>query len=395
MENLRISQIINNIALQLNGEKDNQQNQQVPKKSIRDSLIFIDELNNSINKNLSQSVLDLVNCFICLNPAKDPLTCPKCNNFACKECLEKYFGGLREKQCGLCKRMIKLSELKENKVIKDIEEILNKDANKKQKFEELSQLIIEKKKDWEDQTNNMNLLVEKVFVFQEEFNKYKNEYDFFLTNIKSIIDSSFEECNKKIEILINSLLSYNKVIDDSVNKYAQIYKKNQNNGYDNNIKSLINEILSLERRKFNDTTHNETSQLLNSVIKFVPSINTYNVKEIKLKKNDFGKDAKLNFNGNHFKVGNYDLVLDINRFKGYKFSCKLNFTLNPDNNKKMCFLMSQCLRFNGVKEKLIPMKLIQSDQRTYSYECEISCDDFDSLNVDEVSIKTEALIFTL
>ena len=395
MENLHISQIINNIALQINGEKDNQQNQQLPKKSIRDSIIILDELNNSINKNLSQSVLDLVNCFICLNPAKDPLTCPKCNNFACKECLEKYFDGLREKKCGLCKGMIKLSELKENKVIKDIEEILNKDANKKEKFEELSHLIIKKKKNWEDQTNNMNLLVEKIFTFQEEFNKYKNEYDLFLTNIKSIIDNSFEECNKKIEILINSLLSYNKVIDDSVNKYNQIYQKNQNNGYDNNIKSLINEILSLERRKFNDRTHNETSQLLNSVIKFVPSINIYNVKEIKVKKSDFGKDTKLNFSGNHFKVGNYDLAYNINRLNGYKFSCKLNFTLNPDNNKKMCFLMSQYLRVNGVKEQLIPMKLIQTDQKNYSYECEISCDDLFSLNVNEVSIKTEALIFAL
>ena len=395
MSNLRISQIINNIALQLYGEKDNQQNQQEPKKSIKDSFIFIDKLNDSINKNLSQSVLDLVNCPICYNPAKDPLTCPKCNNFACKECLEKYFGGLREKQCVLCKGMMKLSELKENRVIKDIEEILNKDANKKQKFEELSQLIIEKKKNWEDQTNNMNLLVEKVFAFQEEFNKYKNEYDLFLINIKNIIDKSFEEYNKKIEILINSLLSYNKVIDDSVNKYAEIYKKNQNNGYDNNIKTLINEILSLERRKFNDRTHNETSQLLNGVTKFVPSINIYNVKEIKLKKNDFGKDTKLDFNGNHFRVGNYDLVYNINSFNDYKVSCKLNFTLNPDNNKKMCFLMSQYLRFNGVKEKLIPMKLIQTDQKTYSYECEISCDDFYSLNVDEVSIKTEALIFAL
>ena len=395
MNNLRISQIINNNAFQVNGEQDNQ-NQKEPKNLIKDSILFLDELNNSINKTLSQSVLDLMNCFICLCPAKDPLSCPKCAHFACKECLEKFFNGGREKKCGYCREVIKLRELKENKVIKDIEEILKKDNNKKNKFEELSKFIREKKKKWEDQTNNTNFLIEKIFQFQDDLLKYKKEYDLFLSNMEKIIENVFNEFNEKMQALINSLLNYSKVVDDSVVKYSQIYEKNQNNAYDNNnIKNLINEILSLERRKFNDKTHNETRLFLNSAFKFVPSINIYNVKELKLKKNDFNENATLTFKGNHFKIGNFNLIYNIKRNNGYKFSCKLDFTIFPDNNKKMCFLMSQFIRFNGEKEKLIPMKLIKTVQKTYIYECELSCDEFFTINQNEVSIKTEAMIFTV
>ena len=70
---------------------------------------------------------------------------PKCNNFACKQCLEKYFAGNVKQKCLLWKGVIKLSELKKNKIVKDIEEILNKDCDKKIKIEELSKLKEEKK----------------------------------------------------------------------------------------------------------------------------------------------------------------------------------------------------------------------------------------------------------
>ena len=88
-----------------------------------------------------------------------------------------------------------------------------------------------------------------------------------------MIDKTFEDFNKKIQNLFDSLLKYNKEVDESINKYALIDNKNQNNLYYNKyIKLLINEILALERNYFNDKTRNETKQFLNSSIKLAPSI---------------------------------------------------------------------------------------------------------------------------
>ena len=85
-----------------------------------------------------------MNCFICLSPAQEPLSCPKCNNFGCKICLESYFRDDTTKPCPLCKQRINFNELKQNSVIKEIEEILNKDDTKKKKYDELANLILKK-----------------------------------------------------------------------------------------------------------------------------------------------------------------------------------------------------------------------------------------------------------
>ena len=403
MNNLHISQIVNDNPFQNNENQNNNNinninninnNNNLLNKNINSSSLFLDELNNSFKKNLSQSVLDLVNCFICFSPANDPLTCPKCNNFACKKCLEKYFGGNREKKCPLCKRPIKLSELKENKIVKDIEEILNKDCDKKNKIEELAKLIEEKKRNWENQTSDITGLIDKILILQDDLQKYQKQYDLFIFNIKILIDKTFEDFNKKIQNLVDSLLKYNKVADESINKYALIYNKNQNNIYDNNnIKILINEILSLERNHFNNKTHNETNQFLNSCIKLIPSINLYHIKELKFTKDIFLKDSKRTTIGKHFKLGDFSLGYFIDNNKLYKALIKFVFNLNDDNTKKMCFLISQFVIYKNRKQNLIPMKLIQNVGNTYSYKCEVSFEEFYSLDVNEVTMKTEALIF--
>ena len=394
MSNMFQKQLQNSIMVNRLPDNNNPQNND-SMNNLKSSLLLLNEINDEINKNISKSVLDLVNCFICFSPANDPLTCPKWNNFACKKCLEKYFGGNREKKCPLCKRPIKLSELKENKIIKDIEEILNKDSDKKNKIVELAKLIEDKKRYWENETSSISNLIEKIFALQEDLQKYKKEYDLFLLNIKNLIDKIFEDYNKKIQNLVDSLLKYNKVTEESINKYALIYNKNQNNIYDNNnIKILINEILSLERNHFNNKTHNETNQFLNSCIKLIPSINLYHIKELKFTKDIFLKDSKRTTIGKHFKLGDFSLGYFIDNNKLYKALIKFVFNLNDDNTKKMCFLISQFVIYKNRKQNLIPMKLIQNVGNTYSYKCEVSFEEFYSLDVNEVTMKTEALIFT-
>ena len=41
------------------------------------------------------------------------------------------------------------------------------------------------------------------------------------------------------------------------------------------------------------------------------------------------------------------------------------------------------------------MNLIQNNGKVYNYECEVSFEEFYSLDANEVTLKTEALIFTM
>ena len=102
-------------------------------------------LKNHLNNNISQSVVDLVNCYFCLDKVKEPLLCPRCHNFACKQCLQRYFGTAVRKKCGLCKQDISFSELKENKIVKEIEKILSTDKSQKATVDEFANIIKEKK----------------------------------------------------------------------------------------------------------------------------------------------------------------------------------------------------------------------------------------------------------
>jgi hypothetical protein len=366
------------------------------RENLNNSFLLLNDLSSSINKSLSQSVFDLVNCFICLSPSNEPLTCPKCNNFACKRCLEKYFENHRVKRCPMCKGDIKLSELKENKIIEEIENILKNNQNQNNKINELSALIQEKKKLWEDQTNNINNLIEKIFKFQEDLEKYKKEFHEFMIKCQSLVDSTFQDVNLKMESLINSLLSYNNVIDDSIKKYNDIYDNNQKNRYgNNNIKQFINEIIALERKHFNDKTFSEVENFLYSPIKLVPSINLYNIKSIKIKKENLLKDSTTISKGNHYKLGAFELLYNFDIKDEYKISCKITFNLREDNCKKMCFLLSQLLEYKNKKGQLIPMNLIISEENKYIYECTFSVEEFFNLNENEITFKTEALIFTM
>ena len=153
MDFLRSSTISNNSNFQLLGESKNSNIE------LKNSMILLNDLNESLNKNLTESVFDFMKCFICLSQTNDPLSCPKCNNFACKRCLENYFGEQTKKKCPLCKQDIIFEEMKENRIIREIENILNKDDTKKNKINELSKLIEKNKNKWKEQTHYINNII--------------------------------------------------------------------------------------------------------------------------------------------------------------------------------------------------------------------------------------------
>ena len=269
--NFQILNSRNSIQNNLNQPENNRYEEE-------DSFNLLKSLNDSLNKDLSQSVLDLVKCFICYNQAINPLSCPKCNNFACTKCLEMYFGNQRGKKCPICKQNIELKELKKNEIISKVEQILNKCESQKNKIEELSALIEEKKNSWENQANDINEILNRIFKYQESLEEYKREYELFFLNCQKVIQKTFEDYQAKTEELVKSLLNYNKIANESIDIYDKISKKNKDNFYnEKNMKDLINEIVSMERKHFNDKNHEETEKFLNSPIKIVPLINLFHI----------------------------------------------------------------------------------------------------------------------
>ena len=389
MDFLRSSTISNNSNFQLLGVSKNSNIE------FKNSMFLLNDLNESLNKNLTESVFDFMKCFICLSQTNDPLSCPKCNNFACKKCLENYFGEQTKKKCPLCKQDIIFEEMKENRIIREIENILNKDDTKKNKINELSKLIEKNKNKWKEQTHYLNNIIEKIFKFQESLQDYKKEYELFLLNCQKVVEKTFMEYQKETEKLINSLLSCNKNADDSIKKYDDINNKNKNNYYnDNNIKDLINEILSMERKQFNEKNNDETDNFLNTSIKIIPSLSNYKIREIKLIKDDFNKYNSINTKGNHYKLGEFQIKYNFNVQDKYKAFCELSFSLKDNINA--CFIITQNkIGQNYNQQKLFPMKLTNRNGGKFIYECLISFDEFDIGKEKEVKMETEALMFSI
>ena len=124
----------------------------------------------SLNKPVSESVLDLVNCFICISPAVNPVSCPKCNNFACNNCFTKIFEGKLKASCPICKNEIISCRLEKKTIIGEIENILYQNKNKEEKIEHLlSKLAEEKKKLWDEQTSTINQRINRIKDYQKNY----------------------------------------------------------------------------------------------------------------------------------------------------------------------------------------------------------------------------------
>lgn len=387
-------QILNS-RMSVNNNNNNPQQENLRYEEEEDSFNLLENLNKSLNKDLSQSVLQLVQCFICYNQAVEPKNCPKCNNFACSKCLETYFGNQRAKKCPFCKQVVELKELKKNDIISKIEKILNKCESEKNKINELENLIVEKRAVWEDQAKNINGILERIFIYQESLEEYRRGYELFFINCQKVVQKTFEDYKKKTEELVNSLLGFNKLANESIVMYNKISEKNQNNFYnDKNIKTLVNEILNLERKHFNEKNNEETDKFLNTPIKILPLINHYHIREMRINKNDIIKFSKLNTTGFNYKIGNYKLLFTFNIKNGYNALCQFSFITKKNMNA--CFFVTQNKIAQNGEQSVIPMNLIKNENNEYSYECLIP---FDELEFNENNscfrVKTDVIIFDI
>ena len=372
-----------------NNQAENNRYEEEEEK-IFDNFSLLNSFNESLNKDLSQSVFDLVKCFICYNQAVDPLSCPKCNNFACSKCLEMYFGNQRAKKCPLCKQIIELKELKKNEVISDVENILNKVESHKNKIEELELLIKEKKNSWENQANNINSILNRIFKYQDMLKAYKKEYQIFLVNCQDVVQNTFEKYLKKTEEITQNLLNYNKLASQSIILYNNMSKRKKD---EKNIKDLINEIVNMERKQFNNKnqSHDEIIKFLNAPIKMIPIINQYYVKEITLYEKEIKEYNKITKTGIHYKIGDFQLVYTLNINEGYKVICEFSFKVK--NGMNACFLASQTKIEKDLEQTLYPMQLVKHENNEFIYECYFSIDRNELGPHKWIKLKTDVLAF--
>ena len=372
-----------------NNQAENNRYEEEEEK-IFDNFSLLNSFNESLNKDLSQSVFDLVKCFICYNQAVDPLSCPKCNNFACSKCLEMYFGNQRAKKCPLCKQIIELKELKKNEVISDVENILNKVESHKNKIEELELLIKEKKNSWENQANNINSILNRIFKYQDMLKAYKKEYQIFLVNCQDVVQNTFEKYLKKTEEITQNLLNYNKLASQSIILYNNMSKRKKD---EKNIKDLINEIVNMERKQFNNKnqSHDEIIKFLNAPIKMIPIINQYYVKEITLYEKEIKEYNKITKTGIHYKIGDFQLVYTLNINEGYKVICEFSFKVK--NGMNACFLASQTKIEKDLEQTLYPMQLVKHENDEFIYECYFPIDRNELGPHKWIKLKTDVLAF--
>ena len=375
---------------------DNYQDKKDESQSID---LISNHIKKSLKKDLSESVMNLTQCFICLSVAKNPLTCPKCNNFACKDCLDKYFGEEEEKECPLCKNIIEKDKLKINKTIKEIEKILYSEKSKSNKIKELTKLVNEKKKKWEKQNPDLNNLINKIISYQENLRNYREKYELYFKTWKERIKTVFGLYEKKIEELIDLLMryqeKYNNSITKSINNYNKIKEKSNISSKD--ISSLVNEVLTMERHYFNMKSNNNSSfnniiqksnQFFITPILIMPNISNYTLGTVYLGKKDLFKN--INKKDYNVHIGYYQILhsFDTNKFTS---SCRLYIK----NDRDVSFFPIQKKVIDSKFYEIIPMKDV-SDSNHFIYEAFV---DLNELNNDEdektIRIETKIQIFSV
>ena len=158
---------------------DYQSDMNMPNQNNFNNFNFLNNLNQSLNKTLSQSVMDLLNCFVCWNPVIEPMSCPKCNNFACKQCLKAFFKNSNRNKCPLCKQMVDFKDFRNNDLIGKIADILDGSGNTKDKYNELSKLIEQAKSSWSKQTKDINAICDRIVKYKESLLEYRKGLMYF------------------------------------------------------------------------------------------------------------------------------------------------------------------------------------------------------------------------
>lgn len=380
--------------------KDNNNQNKKINNEINNNLF--NNIKDSLDKNLSDFIMNFTQCFICLCKAKEPLTCPKCNNFACKQCLENYFKDQMYKECPICKIQIYKLDLKPSKIIKEIETLLNLKDNKDYQIKKLNKLIKEKEEILSDNKEiYLNNLKNKLFKIQDNLKDYRKEYQSFISKWEKQIFKLFDIYEKKIESLIYDL-------DFNIEKYNEEFSKkskyiidNENNekykNKDEKIISLIKKIISMDRKYFNENKDGFLEHFPKNLVigiktfferplLIVPNMANYNIGFIDFSKDDFGKKNKKKKDFN-FHIGEYKIKYNFNSDYHYSSLC----TFSYDKDTKGSFFVIQKKIIDNKITEIIPMQLVEKN----TYEANVKFDELKEVENSLIRMETTIQNFTL
>ena len=336
---------------------------------IKKKIDKIKTLNEELNQPLSSSVLDLMNCFICLCPAVNPVSCPKCNNFACRDCFDRYFGDSTKIACPFCKQEIEYYELEKKTIIEEIESILKRYQNNQEKIDHLTQLTEEKKKFWNEQTSSVNNYIKRINDYKNICLEYLNEEEIFFKNCLNMITNIIKNFNENINELLDSLSSYNQNYGES--NFKDFNSKNIN--YDNKIKEIIKEILSLERKHFNEKNKKDIDNFLRNPKFCVPTLTSFKLDPVQIEKYNSNLIDNKTVNLKNKFLGNYEFkFMQIPLTKNVV--CSFNFTLDEDYDASALVQLNKQEKDNY--NKSFPMKFIEKQGLTYFYQYTIPFEEF-------------------
>ena len=196
-----------------------------------------EEEQNNINKEF-KDYNDLIKCYICLNPSKDPVICRFCGNIACGKCFRLWVN--EKNKCGCCRKKITNNDLISPPILEKINYFL-KESQKNDENEKCSK---HKEKFLFYCINCVKKYCGKCLSINSE--ESKNH-----TNHK-IIDYS-EMKNSQYNNLINKLDSSNEIInkiDEKLNIYDK-YKLENKIKYQTAVYA-INQFINMNKEKLEE-----------------------------------------------------------------------------------------------------------------------------------------------
>ena len=363
---------------------------------------LFDNITDSLDKNLSDSIMNFTQCFICLSKAEEPLTCPKCNNFACKKCLENYFKDQMYKECPLCKIEIYKLDLKPSKIIKEIENLLNLKDNKDYQIKKLNKLIKEKEEVLSDNKEiYLNNLKNKILKIQNYLKEYRKEYQSFISKWEKQIFKLFDIYENKIENLIFGLDFHTEKYKEEFSKKSKYIIDNEKGeiykNKDEKIISLVKKIISMDRKYFNENKDGflehfpknlviEIKTFMEKPLLIVPNVANYNIVSVDFPKDKFNKKTKKKKDYN-FHIGEYEIKYKFNSDDLYSSLCR--FSYNKDT--KGIFLVIQKKIIDNKIAEIIPMQLVEKN----TYEANVKFDELTEVGNSMIRMETTVQIFTL
>lgn len=346
----------NNINfMDINKEQNDQENYKTEDKIENSFNIFrksINLLSIQIKEKLESNIAELLNCFICYCPAVNPLSCPKCKNFACENCLKSYYQNGNKtiyKTCPCCKEKIRFSELEKNHIISEIKDIVEKDHS----GNNLIKLINEKIEAQKEKINTNEILVNKVKDLKTNYQLFKKGFSEFFIECQNLVLKKLEEGDKAIDDLTETFSSYGKLLEDSVKDYEKVLVDTKHNKDINTIMQKL--IYSEKKTDLNTLKESNYDNLLKNVITFSPSIIKQTIGKYNVKDSDFmaGKPIIRNIPMKRFH--DYSLVLDNKDLVNVLVLLKIPkyYNLNED---RQYFIMFKTISAKDKKEKQYTMK---------------------------------------